>query len=151
MNRFIKGKELSLGYDDPVSTDHMWGPRFYLFLEEKDIGKKEEIMEMFSEKLPAVYCGFPVNFSEPDPQDHGVRHGELPSGDKISPMIYIYTEKGYLEEYLGCTDPEDLHETDWLSFSEHKLLTLSQGTFFRDDLGRPDGCSCKKTSEGDYS
>lgn len=26
-----------LGYDDEISTDHMWGPRFYLFLREKDI------------------------------------------------------------------------------------------------------------------
>lgn len=24
-----------LGYDDAVSTDHMWGPRFYLFLERR--------------------------------------------------------------------------------------------------------------------
>ncbi len=29
-----------LGYDDPVSRDHMWGPRFYMFLDKKDISKK---------------------------------------------------------------------------------------------------------------
>ena len=32
-----------LGYDDAVSTDHMWGPRFYLFLERNDIALKEDI------------------------------------------------------------------------------------------------------------
>ena len=30
-----------LGYDDPVSTDHMWGPRFYLFLDKEDIYLKD--------------------------------------------------------------------------------------------------------------
>jgi len=30
-----------LGYDDCVSADHMWGPRFYLFLQESDIKYKK--------------------------------------------------------------------------------------------------------------
>ena len=29
-----------LGYDDEVSRDHMWGPRFYMFLSDNDIDKK---------------------------------------------------------------------------------------------------------------
>lgn len=124
-----------LGYDDPVSSDHMWGPRFYLFLKPEDSGKKAEIMEMFSRELPPVYRGFSVNFSQPDPNDHGVRHAVYVSGGRISPLIFPYTETEYLQEYLGYSQPELLTELDWLSLSEHKLLALTCGKFFRDDLG----------------
>lgn len=130
-----------LGYDDFTSCDHMWGPRFYLFLAPEDIGKREAIMDLFSRKLPPVYRGFSVNFSEPDPEDHGVRHAEQADGDRISPLIYIYTEAEYLNEYLGCGDLSALRETDWLSFSEHKLLALTAGKFFQDDLKMADRLS----------
>ena len=35
-----------LGYDDKVSRDHMWGPRFYLFLSGKDIDKRRNIQQV---------------------------------------------------------------------------------------------------------
>lgn len=59
----------------------------------------------------------------------------------ISPLIYIYTEAEYLNEYLGCGDLSALRETDWLSFSEHKLLALTAGKFFQDDLKMADRLS----------
>ena len=63
-----------LGYDDAVSTDHMWGPRFYLFLSCEDIAEKEHIFSVLSENLPYTYKGYSVNFTEPDPDDCGVQH-----------------------------------------------------------------------------
>lgn len=32
-----------LGFDDETSTDHMWGPRFYLFLNKNDMNIKSDI------------------------------------------------------------------------------------------------------------
>ena len=54
-----------LGYDDAVSTDHMWGPRFYLFLKKEDMPLEGAILQAFGEWLPCTFCGYSVNFSAP--------------------------------------------------------------------------------------
>lgn len=123
-----------LGYDDEVSTDHMWGPRFYLFLEDKDIAKKQEILETFSKRLPYDYRGYSVHFSRPDPNDNGVRHPEQITEGDVSPLIFVHTFKEYLTSYLGMDDLDNLTGLDWLSFSEHRLLALSSGRLFFDGL-----------------
>ena len=124
-----------LGYDDAVSTDHMWGPRFYLFLKQEDMGKKEKIMEVFSRELPYTYRGYSVNFSEPDPDDNGVRHPEPAPAGRVNPLIWIYTPRGFLQSYLGDGEPEKWDSADWLACSEHRLLAVSAGELYRDDLG----------------
>ena len=123
-----------LGYDDEVSTDHMWGPRFYLFLLKKDILKKQEILDVFSKSFPFEYKGYSVNFSKPNPNDNGVRKLEQISDGWISPLIFIHTLSEYLSGYLGTADLENLTELDWLSFSEHRLLALTSGKIFFDGL-----------------
>ena len=53
-----------LGFDDPISTDHEWGPRLLLFLSEEDYKKYEAaIDETLSRKLPYTFKGFSTNFS----------------------------------------------------------------------------------------
>ncbi len=124
-----------LGYDDPVSTDHMWGPRFYLFLKPDDMDKKEGIMKHFSRELPYTYQGYSVNFSEPNIHDHGVRQPVFITEGLISPLIFIQTSDDFLNSYLGCCNWNALSNADWLSFSEHRLLALTSGEFYQDDLG----------------
>ena len=124
-----------LGYDDAVSTDHMWGPRFYLFLSKEDISRKDEILDVFSRTFPYEFCGHSVNFSAPDPNDNGVRHPEKITSGPVSPLVFIYTIEAYLEEYLGTADFDTLSSADWLSFSEHKLLSLTSGKLFEDGFG----------------
>ena len=46
-----------LGYDDPVSTDHMWGPRFYLFLKAEKLSLKQQLWDVFSSQFPYTYRG----------------------------------------------------------------------------------------------
>lgn len=36
-----------LGYDDETSADHMWGSRFYLFLDDENIRLRDGIMNIF--------------------------------------------------------------------------------------------------------
>ena len=122
-----------LGFDDEVSTDHMWGPRFYLFLDEKDISKKHEILDILSKELPYEYKGYSVNFSKPA-DGSWIRHLEPITEGLVSPIVYVHTIKEYLSDYLGTADLENLTGLDWLSFSEHRLLTLTSGKIFSDGL-----------------
>ena len=124
-----------LGYDDEVSTDHMWGPRFYLFLHDEDYYLKEKILDIFAYEFPYNYKGYSVNFSAPDPNDNGIRHIEPISEGKVNPLIFIYTINEYLDMYLGTHELTALTDIDWLTFSEHKLLTLTKAEFYVDRLG----------------
>lgn len=123
-----------LGYDDETSTDHMWGPRFYLFLSPEDRELASEIRTVFSHTLPYRYKGFSVHFSAPDPNDNGVQHAEFIEEGPVSPLIFYYTPEEFLTEYLGVPSAEGLTAADWLSFSEHRLLALRRAEFYRDDL-----------------
>lgn len=123
-----------LGYDDAVSTDHMWGPRFYLFLGQSDISKKDDIFRVLSEKLPYTYKGYSVNFTKPDPNDGGVQHPKFITEGNVNPLIFISTLEAYLSEQLGTSDLDNLTPLQWLSFSEHRLLSLVSGRFFTDGL-----------------
>ena len=123
-----------LGYDDPVSTDHMWGPRFYMFLDKHEISKKDKIFKVLSENLPYTYQGFSVNFTEPNPNDNGVQHPALINSGNVNPLIFIYAFDDYLDEQLGISNFDKITPLDWLAFSEHRLLSLVSGRFFKDDL-----------------
>lgn len=123
-----------LGYDDEVSRDHMWGPRFYMFLRENDIDKKDEIFNRFAENLPYEYMGYSVNFTEPDPNDCGVRHPQFIDSGKVNPLIFIQIFDEFLIEEIGTADLDNITSSDWLAFSEHRLLSLVSGKFFADKL-----------------
>jgi hypothetical protein len=120
-----------IGFDDNVSTDHMWGPRFYLFLSKRDMHLRDKLMELFRANLPYSFKDYSVNFSEPDPNDNGVRHAELIASGQVSPLIWIYEVDEYINEYLGMMPTEDL---DWLAISEHRLLGFTSGKLFVDML-----------------
>ncbi len=123
-----------LGYDDAVSTDHMWGPRFYMFLSETDISMKDDIINALSENLPYTYKGYSVNFTEPDPNDCGVQHPEFITEGKVNPLVFIHAFEEYLNEQLGTADLDNISSVQWLAFSEHRLLSLVSGKFFVDGL-----------------
>jgi len=127
-----------LGYDDATSTDHMWGPRFYLFLDKESVDLKGQIEEVFSNELPYSFKGFSVHFGEPNINDNGVRLAKFITSGKVSPLIFLYTIDDFITEYLGKSDLENIDDYDWLTFSEHRLLTLTSGRWFVDMLGAKD-------------
>lgn len=123
-----------LGYDDMVSTDHMWGPRLYLFFREEDLVYRQHIWDALCENLPERFHGWLVNFSEPDSQDNGVRHPEPSQNGRVCPLIWLETLRGFLKSYLGDGEPEKWDCVDWLLCSEHRLLATSAGELYQDKL-----------------
>ena len=125
-----------IGLDDEMSTDHMWGPRFQLFLPEESFDLwKGQITAAFAVGFPYEYKGFSTNFSKPDWNDNGVRWRELIQHGQIDPLIEYYTLRSYFENYLGYTPGEDVSVAQWLIFTEHRLLGVTSGRVFHDNLG----------------
>jgi hypothetical protein len=124
-----------LGYDDAQSTDHAWGPRFYLFLSEADKARYEEpIRRALAENLPRRFRGYPTGFGEPD--EIGVRMlKEDDAEGAVNHFIKCETVRSFFGWYLGCDPRASLTTIDWLTFSEHKLLGATSGKVFHDGLG----------------
>jgi len=125
-----------LGFDDAMSTDHMWGPRFLLFLPEERFDRsRAEISAAFSTGFPYEYKGYSTNFSPPDWNDNGVRQREHISEGSVNPLVEYHTLRSYFESYLGWAPFEEITVSQWLTFSEHRLLGITSGRVFHDDLG----------------
>lgn len=123
-----------IGFDDARSTDHMWGPRLYLFLDDAERADYEKpIDQALRRNLPYTFRGYSVNFS--GLQADGVRLLEPISSGEVNHLIFIHPARGYLRGYLGHDLSALPSPADWLTFSSHKLLTLTAGAIFHNGLG----------------
>lgn len=123
-----------LGFDTARSTDHHWGPRVMLYLSPNDIGKKKEISDFLSKKLPTTFHGFSTHFS--DPANSGVQlFVKAKAGQPINHLVNIYTTRSYFKKYLNIEPNDNLSVLDWLTLSEQRLRTIRSGKIFHDQLG----------------
>ncbi|MEM7029982.1 MAG: DUF4037 domain-containing protein [Chloroflexota bacterium] len=124
-----------IGFDTPISTDHMWGPRLNLILQEEDYATlQRRILDTMRQELPYEFKGYSVNFSDPDPNDGGIRHQEMITSGLVDPLLGIFTIKSFFGPLLDWHPPQSIDVADWLTFSEHCLLTITAGGIFHDDL-----------------
>lgn len=143
MNSFIKGRELSkqfyveiiqpmlsdtphdavligegsdvLGFDQPISKDHDWGPRITIF-----VSNKEQIQPTRGKilaNLPERFLGFSTFV------------------DEDSSNIQVATAWKWLHRNLSIKDIYSLTYSDWLSFPQQHLLQFVGGVSFADSLG----------------
>ena len=128
-----------LGYDTPLSRDHMWGPRFTLFLSrEKREAVGAELSSYLAESLPSRFRGYPVNFSRPDGE--GIRIMEETKSERVNHLIEITSPREMFRDYLGFPYGQMPETSQWLTVSEHRLLAVTSGRIFHDDLGLGDAC-----------
>jgi hypothetical protein len=123
-----------IGFDTEMSTDHMWGPRLVLFLPEQDFDLlKSDVNDALRNNLPYVFQGYPTHYGRED-HEH-VRWMESRQAGPVEHLIEIVTLRMYLCNYLGFDPLQEVGIRDWLTIEEHRLLAVTSGEVFHDDLG----------------
>lgn len=126
-----------MGFDDPVSTDHHWGPRVMLFLSTADHRDLvNSIDTLLAKELPYRFMCYSTNFSPPKTED-GDQGTQLLVDIDAGPVnhrIEILTLDGFMRAYLGIVADQPMRAADWLSLPQQKLLSFTGGALFRDDL-----------------
>jgi len=106
------GSEIG-GFDDEISRDHNWGPRFFLFLSEADKRKQGEAVQgLLEAELPDTFAGFRSSATT------------LPKR-----KAYIVTPEENLRAVLGLDGPPASNE-DWIHLPEIRLFEYMSGTIF---------------------
>jgi hypothetical protein len=123
-----------IGFDTDQSTDHMWGPRLVLFLPEAGfVDQRDSIDEILHTGLPVTFQGYSTHFGSPD--EIGVRLMTPIQSGPVDHLVEITTIPAYFRSYLGFELQDDICLLEWLTFSEHRLLAVTSGKVFHDDLG----------------
>lgn len=117
-----KGSEV-LGFDDPRSTDHDWGPRLQVFLRSDDARQRaDEITGMLARRLPPSWHGYPTSFE---------RTHEPAAAHRVE-----VTDLGsWFRRWLGFDPRTGVSVLDWLGTPTQRLAEMTGGAVFHDGLG----------------
>ncbi len=124
-----------LGFDNPMSMDHNWGPHMRIFLEDKDFKFKDKISEMFRAELPKEFMGFPTNFTKPNEKAYLVQQMKPITRGPVNHFIEFFTIKSFFEHYLGFNPYDKITYADWLTFPQQSLLEVTRGEVYFDLIG----------------
>lgn len=105
------------GYDDLLSRDHNWGPRFFLFLSEPDYAQyADAVRTLFAQRLPAAFEGLMIA-----PTTAQAMHFHVTSP---------------LRNAQATLDISSLpvSDTDWYVIPEHRLAEYAAGSVYYDPL-----------------
>lgn len=108
-----------LGYDTERSTDHGWGPRLLVFVDDADA--IEEIESLLGARLPERFRGWPVRYGwDAVETTHHVTVTTLPT---------------WLVDQLGVDATAGMTTLDWLLAPQQRLLGVVAGQVYADDSG----------------
>lgn len=117
-----------LGFDTAMSTDHWWGPRLVVLFAD---GEKEErlaaVSEALAQELPVAFRGWSTNQED----------GQLvqKTGGPVHHMVQVKTLSDFFIDYVGYAGDRIPSPQEWLTLSEHRLLAVTAGPVFHDDIG----------------
>lgn len=129
-----------LGFDTVMSTDHHWGPRVTLFLRENDLKFSAELSECLSQNLPRRFRGYPTSYLPSTAVDDapGVQLLDYSEDGPINHRVEITTIRDFVNDYLAFDINDDMTSLDWLSIPDQKLLSITSGKVFHDEIGLSD-------------
>ena len=107
-----------LGYDTFRSTDHGWGLRLQVFVDDPLVA---EVRAAVDAALPDSYRGRPVRYGWDD----------VP----VMAHVTVGTLGRWLRAQLGIDPRPALEATDWLLVPQQRLLGVVRGAVYRDDGG----------------
>ena len=108
-----------LGYDTQRSTDHGWGPRVLVFLDDAD--SVEELRGLLPAWLPERFRRWPVRFGW--------------DAVEATHHVFVSTLRDWLVDHLGVDASAGMSTLDWLLTPQQKLLGIVAGAVHVDDSG----------------
>jgi len=125
-----------LGFDTEMSSDHDWGTRLMIFLEEEDFAALSDSINMaLQRRLPFKFRGYSTNFGLPDPNDNGTQLLEDIENGSVNHRVEIFTIRSFFLDYLNFDSRQKIEPADWLTFPEQKLRAMIAGAIYRDEIG----------------
>ncbi|MBW2367930.1 MAG: DUF4037 domain-containing protein [Deltaproteobacteria bacterium] len=123
------------GLDDVRSTDHHWGPRVLIFLNDTDHEKHAaDLKSVLGKKLPFEFMGYSTNFGQPD--EIGVQLLQPTAKRPINHRVQFFKVTSFFRHWLKNFDPTSKEITleHWRSLPQQVLFAIRNGKLFRDDL-----------------
>jgi hypothetical protein len=107
-----------LGYDDPRSTDHGWGPRLHVFV---DAAEVDLVARGVDASLPDEFRGWPTRYGWDD----------VP----VTHHVVVSSLAGWLDATLGFDPRDGVTLVDWLRTPQQSLLEVTTGAVHHDASG----------------
>ena len=121
-----------IGMDTAQSTDHNWGPRMQIFVDEGEFIPR--IDECLRQNLPPEYRGYPVNFT--DKRYDATQSMLKTDAGPINHLIEIKSFEDYLKNRYSIDKIIGFSNQDWLRFNDQQLLEITSGEVFHDGLNK---------------
>jgi hypothetical protein len=116
-----------LGFDTERSTDHDWGPRLLVFVDDEDAERLGgAVGEMLDRRLPAAFGGYPVAFGVTRDPGSGTRH-----------RVEVFGLGGWLTWRLGFDPRGGVTVQDWLAARRRGARRSPGRGAGRHELARP--------------
>ena len=113
-----------LGFDTERSTDHEWGPRLQLLVDQPS----PAIEQALAEQLPRAFRGWPMAWSAPLTDEGGVRVPE--EGGPLQHRVEVADPGGLLVGLLGFDPRGRITVDDWLATPSQILRSVVEGVVY---------------------